>query len=175
MTREIEGGQAWPNRRADRRRSRSAASAAASVPDRTFTAAEANAALPLVRAIVADLVRLSREVVERRQRLEALLGRPSARRGQQPDPYREELAHVQQELEDDAQRLQEYVGELRQLGVEPKSAVEGLIDFPTIVDGQRAYLCWKLGEAQVLFWHEHDTGYQGRRALGQHATRSDQH
>jgi hypothetical protein len=131
-------------------------------PRKTFTVDQANAALPLIRAIVRDLVELAREVVERRERLAAIGGRGT----HEPfDAYGEELAQVETDLERDTQRLQEYVGELLQLGVEPKSATEGLVDFPTIIDDRPAYLCWRLGEPEVLFWHELDAGFRGRQPL----------
>jgi hypothetical protein len=132
-------------------------------PPRTFTLKEANAALPLVRAIVTDLVRLAGDVMDRRQRLSALAGAGGNRSSH--DLYSAELAQIEEELDKDGLQLQEYVEELRQIGVEPKSATEGLVDFPTTIDGRSAFLCWKLGEAEVLFWHELDAGYRGRQAL----------
>jgi hypothetical protein len=129
---------------------------------RTFTVGEANAALPLVRAIVADLAGLSREVIERRQRLALLSEGRAAQRG---DLYREELVQIAEELDKDSRRLREYVGELRDLGVEPTSGPEGLVDFPAVVGGRRVYLCWKLGEPEVRYWHELDAGFRERRPL----------
>jgi hypothetical protein len=129
---------------------------------KTFTLQEANAALPLVRAIVEDLAEASRDVVERRERLSYLIG---GRGRDAHDPYREELAQIEEELERQGEQLQEYVQELRDLGVEPKSATEGLIDFPSILDGRLVYLCWKLGEPEVLHWHELDAGFAGRQPL----------
>lgn len=127
-----------------------------------FTVEQANAALPLVRAITADLARLSRDVIERRERLSLLLaGRDRGAR----DLYGEELAQVEEELEKDSERLQEYVEELRELGVEPKNGPEGLIDFPAMLDGRPVYLCWKLGEPEVLHWHDVDAGFRGRQSL----------
>ncbi len=129
---------------------------------KTFTVQEANATLPLVRAIVSDLVHLARDVVERRQRVSALTaGRPHDAR----DPYHQELAQIGEELEKETRQLEEFVEELRRLGVEPKSATEGLVDFPFLLDGREVYLCWKLGEPEVLFWHELDAGFRGRQSL----------
>ncbi len=129
---------------------------------RFFTVEEANNALPLVRVIVDDLAQLSREVIERRERLSVLMdGREPDERG----PYREELTQIEEELEKDSQRLQEYVEELRQLGVEPKNGTEGLVDFPAMIDGREVYLCWKLDEPEVLYWHEQDAGFAGRQSL----------
>lgn len=130
--------------------------------NRTFTVAEANATLPLVRAIVSDLVYLSRDVLERRQRLTLLT---AGRQRNSSDPYREELAHIEEEVEKDGRRLQEYVGELRALGVEPASGPEGLVDFPTLLNGRKVFLCWKLGEPNVQYWHEPDAGYPQRQPL----------
>jgi hypothetical protein len=129
---------------------------------KVFTVQQANAALPLVRAIVTDLVHLSREVNDRRQRLAMLF---DGRRRDRSDPYREELSQIEEELEKDTQRLREFMEELLHLGVEPRSATEGLVDFPSVVDGRQVYLCWKLGEPEVLYWHELEAGFQGRQPL----------
>jgi len=129
---------------------------------RVFSVEQANAALPLVRAIATDLAELAREVLERKERLAHLL---NGRERERSDPYRSELAEVEAELERDNDRLHEYVQELRDLGVEPKNVLEGLLDFPSVVDGRQVYLCWKLGEPEVLYWHEMDAGFLGRQPL----------
>ncbi|MCH2130900.1 MAG: DUF2203 domain-containing protein [Pirellulaceae bacterium] len=131
-------------------------------PSRIFTLEEANAMLPLVSAIASDLARLSRDVIDRRQRLAYVAQNRELSTG---DPYDDEIALVERELDQDSQQLREYVEELRELGVEPKGAAEGLVDFPTMLDGRLAYLCWKVGEPEVLFWHELDAGFAGRQPL----------
>jgi len=118
--------------------------------------------LPLVRAVAKDLSDLSRDVIERRERLAHLL---AGRNKQSTDLYGEELSQIEEELEKDGSRLREYVEELKRLGVEPKNGPEGLVDFPTLIDGREAYLCWKLGEPEVLFWHELEAGFAGRQSL----------
>lgn len=127
-----------------------------------FTVEEANAMLPLVRAITQDLVDLAKDVIDRRQRLSHLL---AGRELDRDDPYSSELAQVEDDLRRDVQRLQEYVAELRDLGVEPKSGEEGLVDFPAMIDDRPIYLCWRLGEPEVLYWHEIDAGFRGRRPV----------
>ena len=125
-------------------------------PARLFTIEQANAMLPLVRAITSDLAALAKDVVERRHRLALLTSGRDLKPG---DPYSDELAQMESELERDASRLQEYVDELRELGVEPKGAVEGLVDFPCRLEGRVVLLCWKLGEPEVLYWHDLDSGF----------------
>lgn len=127
-----------------------------------FTVEQANATLPLVRAIVSDLVGLSRHVIERRRTLSALLERQERGPG---DPYHDELVHINHELDKDSRRLQEYVEELRELGVEPTDGPEGVVDFPAILNGRKVCLCWRLGEPEVGYWHEVGAGYRQRRAL----------
>eukprot|EP00475_Leptophrys_vorax_P014677 TRINITY_DN20951_c0_g1_i9.p2 TRINITY_DN20951_c0_g1~~TRINITY_DN20951_c0_g1_i9.p2 ORF type:complete len:108 (-),score=15.83 TRINITY_DN20951_c0_g1_i9:8-331(-) len=88
-------------------------------PRTLFTAASANKALPLVRAIVQDIVELYGDVREREQRLAAL--RPaSAGKQQADDPYSEEVEQIRTELEKDVEKLEGFVEELTELGVETK-------------------------------------------------------
>lgn len=131
-------------------------------PRRLFTVDQANAALPLVRAIAQDLANLSSEVIERRQRIAHLRG---GRNADSNDPYSSELAQIEEELERDAERLEDYVEELRDLGVEPKYGPEGLVDFPSLIDGRVVFLCWKIGEPEITCWHEIDAGFRGRQPL----------
>ncbi len=129
---------------------------------RLFTVEEANAMLPLVRVIVADLSQLSKDVVERRERLGNLTANRDSR---VPDAYSDEVAEIEAELERDTQQLYVYVEELRQLGVEPKNGPEGLVDFPAMMEDRVVYLCWRQGEQEVLFWHDVDAGFAGRQPL----------
>jgi len=131
-------------------------------PIKLFTVETANAMLPLVRAIASDMVALSRDLVDRRERLNQI---NDHRESHGDDPYADEVAQIEQELEKDIERLNEYGRELLQLGVEPKGATEGLVDFPSRMDGRIVYLCWRYDEPEVLHWHEIDGGFKGRQPL----------
>jgi hypothetical protein len=126
--------------------------------------ASANQTLPLVRAIVSDIVELYREVREREERLTRIT-RGRTKESRPDDPYVEEVEQIRQELERDVDRLQGFIDELQELGVEFKDPVMGLVDFPAKRDGKEVYLCWKLGEPRVEFWHTMDSGFQGRQRL----------
>src|SRR5437899_2666285 len=94
-----------------------------------FTIEEANSALPLVRAIVSDIVTKYGEVSERKGRLDQIRqSHQSSGRGPH-DLYREELVQVEKELDNEIARLQEFIDELEELGVELKDISRGLIDF----------------------------------------------
>jgi hypothetical protein len=127
-----------------------------------FTVAEANAMLPLVRAIVGDVMVLARELRDRHERLTRVRAKD---RGVLGEAYQEELQHVQDDFERDQERMQEYEQELRDLGVELKDYFTGLLDFPCRMNGREVYLCWRAGEAEVAYWHELDAGFAGRQKL----------
>lgn len=41
----------------------------------------------------------------------------------------------------------------------------GLIDFPAERDGQRVFLCWRLGEEHIAWFHDEQSGFAGRKPL----------
>lgn len=56
--------------------------------------------------------------------------------------------------------------ELHEIGIQLKDYSRGLIDFPSMRDGQVVLLCWQLGEGeQIQWWHEVEAGFAGRRPL----------
>jgi hypothetical protein len=47
-----------------------------------------------------------------------------------------------------------------------KSVDDGLIDFPHLrSNDEEVYLCWKLGESDIQFWHNIADGFSGRKPL----------
>jgi hypothetical protein len=127
-----------------------------------FTVAEANSALPLVRAIVRDITELAKELRERHERL---IRAGCDDRSSLSAAHDEELQLVRAELDNGQKRMEEYARELGQLGVELKDYFSGLIDFPSVMDGRLVYLCWRLGEPEVAHWHELEAGFSGRQKL----------
>lgn len=132
-----------------------------------YTIEEANQALPLVRAIVADIVRQYHEISERKERLAQVQRARGTKSKSRPSPdlYSEELAQVEADLEKEVEVLQGYIDELDKLSVEIKDLDRGLVDFRCLMDGREVYLCWLLGEDEVSHWHELDAGFAGRQSL----------
>jgi hypothetical protein len=128
-----------------------------------FTVEQANNALPLVRRIVEDVVAQYRRWQDRVREFELVSMRSTADR---PDPRAEELERDVQAL---AAEIAGFEAELDELGVEMKGYDMGLVDFPTEVGGRPAYLCWRLGEPSVQFWHDLDAGYAGRQPIAPRA------
>ena len=64
-----------------------------------------------------------------------------------------------------SEEIETFVAELGEIGCEMKDLKIGLIDFPSLMDGRRVFLCYELGEDRVEFWHELTEGYAGRKPL----------
>lgn len=54
---------------------------------------------------------------------------------------------------------------LSEMGIDLKDPDTGLIDFPAMRFGEQVYLCWKLGENEILYWHGMTEGFRGRKLL----------
>ena len=127
------------------------------VPETLYTVDRANRTLPYVRRIAEDLVR---DYARWRARVRAIEVAGSGARTPLPVETQRRLQRETQELASD---IQTSLGELAAIGVECKSLDEGLIDFPALVDGAPAFLCWKVGETTVDWWHRRDAGFGGRQ------------
>jgi hypothetical protein len=132
-----------------------------------YTVDEANGMLPLLRSILRDITELAQELRERNDRLSRVQVPTPKAIG---DAHREELLEMQAELERGQERMREYEEELKSLNVELKDHMTGLIDFPCMLDGRPVFLCWRLGEPEVAFWHELDAGFAGRKKLAKEKT-----
>lgn len=128
-------------------------------PRRLFTLAEANALLPTLIPVL-EALRSDREAALAAQRgLEELT---PAMRGNGAGMR---AAELEQQLRQLAPRIAAGVRKISRLGVEIKDLEHGLIDFPSERDGRVVYLCWRLGEDRIAYWHETDDGFRGRQAL----------
>jgi hypothetical protein len=61
--------------------------------------------------------------------------------------------------------LEKEIKSLEELGCILKDMSTGLVDFPAVRLGARVWLCWKLGEEKVEYWHTRDEGYSGRKLV----------
>ena len=57
------------------------------------------------------------------------------------------------------------IQEIESVGCEIKGIREGLVDFPSIREGREVYLCWRMPEKEIRFWHRLDTGFAGRQPI----------
>jgi hypothetical protein len=122
--------------------------------ERHYTLDQANAALPWV--------------VERLERLR------SARDGFADEDAREALGDATpgngggepgRVVSEAFLELRSAASELDAVDVLVRDIDRGLVDFPSLRDGDEVYLCWEEGEDEIAYWHELDTGFGGRKAL----------
>lgn len=57
------------------------------------------------------------------------------------------------------------LAQLQTAGIVLRDIDRGLVDFPSMIDGQEVYLCWELGEDRIEHWHGLEAGYEGREPL----------
>src|SRR5207247_4033158 len=118
-----------------------------------YTLDEANAMLPLLRAILRDVTMLASDLRDRYERLARL------QKAQGLDKaHQEEVQQLVAEFERGQEKMHEYEVELEKLGVELKDYYTGLIDFRHVRDGKEVYLCWRLGEPEIAHWPAINSG-----------------
>ena len=129
---------------------------------RTFTAEEANEALAALRPVAEAMVAHRRALTEAQHRQADLVVKIAGNGGDLgPSDLQEAAAAIQRE----ADGIAECLRVLDDAGVQVKSLEEGLIDFPSLRDGEDVLLCWQVGEPEVAFWHGIDEGFAGRKPL----------
>lgn len=131
------------------------------MPAKFFTVEEANALLPEIEPLIRRLQQVNQELLEVQGRMAALQWKV---RGNGHLALADVGADTRR-----ARRLAEevraLVSRVEALGCEVKDLELGLVDFPALRNGRPVYLCWRLGESRVAYWHELDTGFAGRRPI----------
>ena len=116
---------------------------------------------------IAPHLEQARELKQRMEKLDEELSRAAAQimvLGGSIPP-RTELAARKSERDHAAGELKECVAKIVQTGCLVKDLDTGLIDFPAKRMGEEVYLCWKLGEERIEYWHSVQEGFAGRRLL----------
>lgn len=106
--------------------------------------------------------RCKRAIDARRDELQRAV-QPSSGNGHVKDE--DSLAARRREAEAMVDELNDGLARINARGVEVKSVDEGLLDFPSEREGRTVYLCWRLGEDRIGWWHELDTGFASRQPL----------
>ena len=134
---------------------------------RFYDVDRANAAIPELREILellrdqrAELIRLRDLVLERQSAVEA----GSSARGAEDDPD-DELRLIRLRMQGLIDQMQAGVARIDALGITLRDIESGLIDFPALANGRQIWLCWRLGENEVDWWHELSTGFDSRQPL----------
>lgn len=130
--------------------------------ERHFTPQEANELLPQVRTLAERMVAHRRSLAIATARHARVAAKISGNGGG-VNPH--EVDQLRSTVDAEANAVAACVDELSALGVQVKDLDEGLVDFPCRHGDREVLLCWRLGEDEVVYWHEADEGFAGRKSL----------
>ena len=130
---------------------------------RLFTVQEAESILPAVEADLRQAVSIKPQYADAEAELNAVAQRVTMSGGALVN--REQLIHVRGRRDALAARLKELIDAIQEFGCLVKDLDNGLLDFPTLFRDEEVYLCWKLGEPGIVYWHRIQDGFRGRQRI----------
>jgi hypothetical protein len=139
--------------------------------DRYFNRNEAEELLPLIASELEQVRRRKQTVDRLNQELAQAAARIMMLGGSVP--AHQELAKKRANGLRLTAQLKQAIDKIQETGCVVKDVDEGLVDFPSLRDGQEVYLCWKLGEERIAYWHGMEEGFAGRKPLDD-STREDE-
>jgi hypothetical protein len=130
---------------------------------KTFTLGEAQTLLPVVEALLKRAQEAALRAGELEQEMQVLSHRIFLSGGLHVDVGT--TARRRAERDKAVQEAKDTLAEIDSIGVQVKDLQEGLLDFPSVIDGKPVLLCWKLGESAIGYWHTEEEGFAGRKPL----------
>ncbi len=126
-----------------------------------YTRAEAEALLPRLGGLLRELQLLRDELADQEEQYTALRTRVlSNGHNMQGNAQRIKMA-----IATTTAQITQRIHAIAELGVVLKDLEVGLVDFPAQRNGREVYLCWRLGEDHIGWWHEVDSGFASRQPL----------
>jgi hypothetical protein len=132
---------------------------------RRFTLAEAQRLIPRVEALLRRAIELKGEYEDAARGLRQFQEHLLMAGGVIVDRAR--ALELRRQNDTSGARLKAALEGVQETGCLVKDLDTGLIDFPTTFRGVEVYLCWKLGERGIGFWHGVDEGFRGRKPIDQ--------
>ena len=94
----------------------------------------------------------------------SLLAERIQRSGGMLVPY-ESASKLRNDRNRNLQSVRDALERIQSTGCVVKDLDVGLLDFPSRLNGEDVYLCWKLGEDRIRFYHRQDEGFSGRKPI----------
>ena len=130
---------------------------------KTFTLGEAQTLLPVVEALLRKAQAAAAQAGELEREMQLVSQRIFLSGGMHVDVS--VAARRRAEREKAVQETKDTLAEIDSIGVLVKDLEQGLLDFPSVMDGKTVLLCWKLGEPAIAHWHTEEEGFAGRKPL----------
>ncbi len=130
-----------------------------------FTLEEANEQLGSVTELLYQLQGVHQSILKTNQELDEKVGKISAGNGYPIQELREQVQELTEHQLHLVEAFQSAFQQLEDLGCVLKDLAQGLVDFYAMREGELVFLCWRLGEERIRFWHGVDEGFSGRQPL----------
>jgi hypothetical protein len=130
---------------------------------RRFTLAEAQGLIPRVDRLLREAIAFKASFDEAEKQIQSFQERVAMMGGISVD--RDRAIEARTMREGAASQLRNAIEQVQEVGCLIKDLDIGLIDFPTTYRGNEVYLCWKLGEDAIDYWHGIDEGFRGRKKI----------
>ncbi len=130
---------------------------------RLFTLTEAERTRTEVEPILIEAIELGRKIGDVDRRLQEAAQRITMLGGALVT--REPLEKLRSEHERLGDAIRTALERIESTGCVVKDLEVGLLDFPAMIDNEEVYLCWRLGEDRIRFYHRQDEGFAGRKPL----------
>ena len=128
-----------------------------------FTLTEAERTRRELEPVLIEAIEVRRKIAPLDEELGALAARIQWLGGMQV-PY-EETARVRVDRDRLADSLQSAIEKISAAGCVVKDLDIGLIDFPALINNEEVYLCWRLGEERIRYWHRQEEGFTARKLI----------
>ncbi len=124
-------------------------------PEKFFTLQEANSLIPKLRPLIKKVTKISNVLLEMQEEIKKVRSKASLGSG----------SYLGSSYLNNIVLLTTTIQEVENTGVLVKDYRTGLCDFPHLKDGRVIYLCWKMDEDEINYWHEIEAGFAGRQLL----------
>ena len=129
--------------------------------ERTFRLSEAQEMLPLLDALLTAAQALRLEATNVRALIQAIHRSASS----DGSSLQTDSRQLETKLRGVIKTLRERMEAINGMGIEIKDLDRGLVDWVSVHDGRKVYICWERGEPKIAFWHELETGFEGRQPI----------
>ena len=119
--------------------------------------------IPMVRGCLESAIDAKARIGLIDSEMQELSARISMLGGVEVNP--DDVARLKLERVAMVRSVEDAVNRIQRSGCLVKDLDMGLLDFPALLNGVEVYLCWKLGESRIEWWHNTDDGYSGRRRI----------
>lgn len=130
--------------------------------EKVFTLEEAQGHISWLIDEIDSIIPKRNSVRDLQRQIDDLLGRMAGNGGQKSH---EKLEEFQRDLNNVSEDIKRVVSTIIKRGILVKGIDPFLVDFPYEIESKVVHLCWREQEHSIQFWHETDTGFQGRQPL----------